>query len=111
MRIWDALDALNSELAAELENPLRIGIGLHFGEAVISKADDPSRSFQFLGNTGNVAAKLEAEANRLQCTLVASADFLSKLTHQFSHDEMQPGILDGYPSVLHVSRFYSRPAY
>jgi adenylate cyclase len=31
-----------------------------------------SQSLQFLGDTGNVAAKLEAQSKELDCTLVAS---------------------------------------
>ena len=31
----------------------------------------------FLGDTGNVAARLEAQAKRFDCTLIASADALS----------------------------------
>ena len=33
---------------------------------------EESQSLQFLGDTGNVAAKLEAQSKELGCTLVAS---------------------------------------
>jgi adenylate cyclase len=70
---WIALDTLNDELLAELGAPLRIGIGLHVGLAVVGWiAADQSRSLQFLGDTGNIAAKLEAQTKELGCTLVAS---------------------------------------
>jgi adenylate cyclase len=72
-QVWRALEALNASLADELETPLRFGIGIHVGEAVVGwRYGVDSRSLQFLGDTGNVAAKLEAETKRFGCTLIAS---------------------------------------
>jgi adenylate cyclase len=72
-QVWRALDQLNASLADELETPLRFGLGLHVGEAVVGwRHGVDSRSLQFLGDTGNVAAKLEAETKRHGCTLIAS---------------------------------------
>ncbi len=72
--IWDGIDRLNRELAEELPVPLRIGIGLHVGTAVVGvMPSDASGGLQFLGDTGNVAAKLEDATSRLDCVLIASA--------------------------------------
>jgi adenylate cyclase len=72
--LWQGIDALNQELAAELRQPLRIGIGLHVGPAVVGTiAAAGLSSLQFLGDTGNLAAKFQAETRRLDCTLIASA--------------------------------------
>jgi adenylate cyclase len=71
--VWGGLETLNAELAGELEAPLRIGIGIHVGLAVVGLVStSESRSLQFLGDTGNTAAKLEAQSKELRCTLVAS---------------------------------------
>jgi adenylate cyclase len=71
--LWGGIDALNQELAAELRQPLRIGIGLHVGPAVVGTiAAAGLSSLQFLGDTGNLAAKFQAETRRLDCTLIAS---------------------------------------
>jgi adenylate cyclase len=71
--LWRGIDALNQELAAELRQPLRIGIGLHVGPAVVGTiAAAGLSSLQFLGDTGNLAAKFQVETRRLDCTLVAS---------------------------------------
>jgi adenylate cyclase len=71
--IWDGVDRLNRELADELPLPLRIGIGLHVGTAVVGVVpSDTSGALQFLGDTGNVAAKLEDATSRLDCVLIAS---------------------------------------
>jgi adenylate cyclase len=74
LQLWEGIDALNRELGAELRQPLRIGIGLHVGPAVVGTiATAGLSSLQFLGDTGNLAAKFQAETRRLDCTLIASA--------------------------------------
>ncbi len=71
--LWSGLGSLNRELAAELGAPLRIGIGLHVGVSVVGLiATRESQSLQFLGDTGNIAAKLEQQTKQLDCTMVAS---------------------------------------
>jgi adenylate cyclase len=73
LEIWKGLEILSEELADELRTPLRIGIGIHVGTAVVGLVrTDESQSLQFLGDTGNVAAKLEAQSKEFNCTLVAS---------------------------------------
>jgi adenylate cyclase len=80
LQIWSAMDALNEELAGELAAPLRVGIGLHIGVAVVGMVGSAEhRSLQFLGDTGNVAAKLEEQTKPLDCTLVASTAAVARL--------------------------------
>jgi len=80
LEIWGAVDALNEELAGELSAPLRVGMGLHFGIAVVGViGSDEHRSLQFLGDTGNIAAKLEEQSRPLDCVLVASTAALARL--------------------------------
>ena len=78
LAIWKGVDALNIELASELPKPLRIGIGIHVGPSVVGWIfDDRAPSLQFLGDTGNVAAKLEECSKNLECTLVASSNVVA----------------------------------
>src|SRR5215475_6853271 len=80
LEVWNGLEILSGELADELRAPLRIGIGIHVGTAVVGLVrTGESQSLQFLGDTGNVAAKLEAESKMLDCTLVASVAALTLL--------------------------------
>jgi len=76
--VWTGLESLNDELAAELGGPLQFGIGLHVGPAVVGwiAAAGP-QSLQFLGDTGNIAAKLEAHTKKIGCTMVASLQALN----------------------------------
>ena len=76
--VWDAMVALESELADELRAPLRIGMGVHSGEAVVGAVALSGRySLQFLGDTGNVAARLEELTKERQCVLFVSAPALA----------------------------------
>jgi len=80
LQIWSALDALDRELASELTAPLRVGMGLHAGLAVVGLIGaDEDRSLQFLGDTGNLAAKLEEHTKRLDCVVVASIEAVVRL--------------------------------
>jgi adenylate cyclase len=80
LELWDGIDTLNREIAGELREPLRIGIGLHVGPAVVGTiAAAGLSSLQFLGDTGNLAAKFQAETRRLDCTLIASAHAVARV--------------------------------
>lgn len=71
--IWQSLDHLNVDLAADLKEPLRFGMGIHSGPTVIgSVVLLGHQSVQFLGDTGNVAARLETLSKDLAATLVIS---------------------------------------
>ena len=72
--IWEGLDRLSDELAGELDGPLVFGIGLHTGFAAVGSIQVAGRmSLQFLGDTGNVAARLEAMTKELDCTVIVSS--------------------------------------
>jgi adenylate cyclase len=106
LQIWRAVDALNEELAAELGFPLRIGIGLHVGTAVVSRLPSGgSHLLQFLGNTGNIAAKLEAETKRLNCLLVASTAALTQITSRSSGIETTIVSIAGKEEPIPVAVF------
>ena len=73
LAIWSSLDRLSDELRAEIERPLAFGIGLHSGLATVGSILVLGRpSVQFLGDTGNVAARLEGLTKELGCTAIVS---------------------------------------
>jgi adenylate cyclase len=75
LKLWDGVGALSEQLREELSEPLRIGIGLHVGVAVIGVGwEGGIDGMPFLGDTGNVAARLEAQTKRLDATMVASRE-------------------------------------
>ncbi|MGP0094853.1 MAG: adenylate/guanylate cyclase domain-containing protein [Xanthobacteraceae bacterium] len=67
------LDALNRQLAGELASPLRIGIGIHFSEAIVGRMGPPrSRTISAIGDTVNTAARLEGLTKDYDCPIILS---------------------------------------
>ncbi len=71
--VWRGIDRLNRELADDLPWPLRFGIGIHAGISVVgvSRASGWA-SVQFLGDTGNVANRLERLSKELGQPVIVS---------------------------------------
>lgn len=67
------LDQLNARLQADLRAPLRIGIGIHAGEAIVGALGPPgSQIVTAIGDTVNTAARLEALTKDYDCALIIS---------------------------------------
>ncbi len=67
------IDSWSAELVAAGEEPVRIGIGAHFGPAFAGAVGDSSRlEFTVLGDTVNVAARLEQLTRTTEGGLIAS---------------------------------------
>jgi adenylate cyclase len=70
---WRAIDRVSAELATEIASPLRFGVGVHTGPSIIGAMGSIERSsLQFLGDTGNVAARLEGLTKERGCVAIVS---------------------------------------
>jgi adenylate cyclase len=108
-QLWQGVETLNHELADELQVPLRIGIGLHVGTAVVGMiSDDGVGSLQFLGDTGNLAAKLEAETKRHHCILIASAQAAAQIAPDQMGFAPSAVAVPGKEDDVHVVMFRTR---
>jgi adenylate cyclase len=111
LEVWTGLETLNAELATELEAPLRIGIGIHVGISVVGLVStSESQTLQFLGDTGNVAAKLEAQSKDLNCTLVVSVEALDLLTPVRDQIETTSVVLPGKSDPIEIAVFRHKSA-
>jgi adenylate cyclase len=107
LRLWEGIDALNEELRQELNEPLRIGIGLHVGVAVVgTEWTGGLEGMPFLGDTGNVAARLEAQTKRLGATLIASREAVLMAASTPQGFAFAPVMLAGKQEPIEVLCFH-----
>jgi adenylate cyclase len=77
-QMWRSIEQVSEELEAELGSPLRFGVGVHSGLSVVGAVGLPDHAtVQFLGDTGNVAARLEKLTTEMACTAIISAATLA----------------------------------
>jgi adenylate cyclase len=85
LRMLENLERLNRELAAELSEPMIIGVGIHTGDAVIGEMGPPKTPIlSALGESVNTAARLERITKDMQMPVAVSGDTLAAA--QFSHE-------------------------
>jgi len=73
------IERLNRSLAADLDRPLRIGIGIHAGVAIVGTMGPPDAPiYSAIGDMVNTAARLEGMTKAYGCVLVISADALKR---------------------------------
>jgi adenylate cyclase len=74
-----ALKALNKTLVHDLERPLRIGIGIHMGPAIVGEMGYAgATTLTAIGDAVNTASRLEALTKDFKCELVVSQDVAGK---------------------------------
>jgi adenylate cyclase len=67
------VERLNREMAAAIPEPLRIGIGIHFSEAIVGAMGPPrAQIISAIGDTVNTCARLESLTKDHDCALVIS---------------------------------------
>jgi adenylate cyclase len=68
-----ALDVLNANLAHDLSEPIRIGIGVHSGHVIVGEMGyGRARYLTAIGDPVNTASRLEALTKEYDCQLVVS---------------------------------------
>jgi adenylate cyclase len=68
-----SLDQLNRQLRSDLRKPLRIGIGIHHGEAIVGAMGPPrSQIITAIGDTVNTCARLESLTKDYGCLVIVS---------------------------------------
>lgn len=74
----DAFERWASEGQLKQNENLRLAIGVHYGPVVIGNIGSKNRlEFAVLGDTVNVASRLESATRKIDCRCLASADLVS----------------------------------
>ena len=89
-RMSAQLVAFNQALAPDLHAPLAMGVGIHFGPAIVGDMGDGRwRSLTAVGDTVNTASRLEALCKVYHCELVVSDDLLACAGAELQHARPQ----------------------
>ena len=76
-----ALQRVNAALACEDHSPLRHGIGIHSGEVLAATIGSPNRlSYALVGDTVNVASRLQKANKQYGTSIIISADTQQRLS-------------------------------
>src|SRR5260370_124306 len=91
-----ALDALNEAMSGDLDQPLRIGIGLHSGPTIVGQMGyERATQLTAIGDTVNTASRLETLTKEFGVELVVSQELLDPagivLAAYERHDVEFPG--------------------
>ncbi|QBK06609.1 hypothetical protein DW355_13910 [Hylemonella gracilis] len=71
----ERLQALNRRLAQDLATPLRLGLGIHAGPAIVGEMGyGRATSITAIGDAVNVASRLESATKDVGCELLISTD-------------------------------------
>ena len=92
----DRLATLNRDMAAELRQPLRIGIGIHFNEAIVGAMGPPrSQIISAIGDTVNTCARLESLTKDYSCPLVISRQAAEAAGLDMSNETLHEAVVKG----------------
>ncbi|HEY9667719.1 MAG TPA: adenylate/guanylate cyclase domain-containing protein [Coleofasciculaceae cyanobacterium] len=101
----DRLEHINRHLATQGLSPLAMGIGIHTGRAVVGSIGSPQRlEYTAIGNTVNIASRVESLTKVLKEPLLFTAATRSALPTQMMTEALPPQQVKGQPQPLSVYR-------
>jgi adenylate cyclase len=102
-QILSAVKKLNDELVAKGRAPIQIGIGIHSGPAIVGSVGSPQRlEFTAIGNTVNIASRIEGLTKTTGRPLLVTAAVRDRSANLFSFEELPPQEVRGIDGRLSV---------
>ncbi len=106
VRMQDAMAELNRELAPQLGAPLRIGIGIHVGPAILGRVGaaggGATAGITALGDTVNTASRLETLTKEYGAVLVVSHAVVHAAKVELAATRVEEITVRGRQSLLKV---------
>ncbi len=79
------IDQLNQKLSNDLYDPLRIGIGIHCGQAIVGTMGPPTApNYSAIGDCINAAARLQTKSKELSSVIIVTDDVVRLAGADFS---------------------------
>jgi adenylate cyclase len=101
--ILSAVEQLNRDLAARGRPPLRIGIGIHSGPAIVGSIGSPERlEFTAMGDTVNVASRVESLTKTVGRPLLVTGEVRERMRDSSNLEELPPQQVLGIEEPLAV---------
>jgi adenylate cyclase len=88
-KILQGVNDLNEKLAGQNRAPIQIGIGIHSGPAIVGSVGSPQRlEFTAMGNTVNVASRIQALTKAVGRPLLVTAAVCHQSRDWFTFEEL-----------------------
>src|SRR6478672_6608861 len=101
--ILRAVNELNDELAVKARAPIQIGIGIHSGPAIVGSVGSPQRlEFTAIGNTVNVASRIQDLTKTLGRPLLVTAAVRDRSADSFTFEELPPQEVRGIEGCVMI---------
>src|SRR6478736_4326428 len=98
-----ASDALNTQFEAEGLPPFSVRLGIHFGDAVVGNMGSTERmNYTALGNSVNLAARLEGLNKEYGTTILVSEAVRNRVEHRFRFKAVASVIAKGMTTETRV---------
>jgi adenylate cyclase len=96
IEMQEKINQLNQKLKNELKEPLKIGIGVHCGQAIVGTMGPPTApNYSAIGDCVNAAARLQTKTKELECILMVTDEVVQNAGSNFSQFPSQQISLDG----------------
>jgi adenylate cyclase len=101
--ILRAVNEMNDEFAAKGRAPIQIGIGIHSGPAIVGSIGSPQRlEFTAIGNTVNVASRIQGLTKTVGRALLVTAAVRDRSADSFVFEQLPPQEVRGIEGRVRI---------